>query len=130
MVEPRAAAPQNRTELACQSLLGAPAPALRTEAEWRHYAGGCEIAARCWHQPTSCCLDEASAGLDAASRSCAPTSIFVICVRRAGAYRWSGPLTCMDEVDLNDPVIVLHSGVSWRLTKSCPLIAQTRPRQL
>ena len=117
----RAAAPQIEQELARQSLLE------HQHQRVRELNGGhrrrVEIARALLHQPDILLLDEASAGLDAASRHALNQHIRNLCAERELTVVWATHL--MDEVDLNDPVIVLHSGRVLAADQAAGIIAQT-----
>lgn len=117
----RAAAPRIEQELARQSLLE------HRNQRVRELNGGhrrrVEIARALLHQPDILLLDEASAGLDPASRLALNQHIRTLCAERQITVVWTTHL--MDEIALNDPVIVLHRGRVLAADNAADIIAQT-----
>lgn len=122
----RAAAPRIEQELARQSLLE------HQHRRVRELNGGhrrrVEIARALLHQPDILLLDEASAGLDPASRLALNQHIRTLCAERQLTVVWTTHL--MDEIALDDPVIVLHCGRVLAADSAAGIIAQTSQANL
>lgn len=67
-----------------------------------------EIARALLHQPAVLLLDEATVGLDAASRNAITAHVHDICVEDRLTVLWATHLT--DEVSPSDDVVILHRG--------------------
>ncbi|GGB93279.1 ABC transporter substrate-binding protein [Marinobacterium zhoushanense] len=67
-----------------------------------------EIARALLHQPSILLLDEASAGLDVASRQAINRAVRDLCRQRGLTVLWATHL--LEEVKPEDPVIILHKG--------------------
>ncbi len=117
----RAAAPRIEQELARQSLLE------HQHQRVRQLNGGhrrrVEIARALLHQPDILLLDEASAGLDPASRLALNQHIRALCRERQLTVVWATHL--MDEIAMDDPVVVLHRGRILAADSSASIIART-----
>lgn len=117
----RAAAPLIEQELVRQSLLA------HQHQRVRELNGGhrrrVEIARALLHQPDILLLDEASAGLDPASRLALNQHIRTLCAEQQITVVWTTHL--MDEIALNDPVVVLHGGRVLAASSAEGVIAQT-----
>jgi len=102
----RIAAPRIEQELERQSLLS------RRNEPVRQLNGGhrrrVEIARALLHQPSILLLDEATAGLDPASRNALNQHVRQLCRERELTVVWTTHL--MDEVQPDDPVVLLDRG--------------------
>nr|WP_246590167.1 ABC transporter ATP-binding protein [Marinobacterium ramblicola] len=67
-----------------------------------------EIARALLHAPSILLLDEASAGLDVASRRAINNAVRTLCHERGLTVLWATHL--LEEVQPEDPVIILHRG--------------------
>ena len=68
----------------------------------------CEIARALMHDPAILLLDEATVGLDAASRAGIVDHVHDLCADRGLTVLWATHLT--DEVRATDQVVILHQG--------------------
>jgi len=117
----RTAAPRIEEELARQSLLE------HQHKRVRQLNGGprrrVEIARALLHDPDILLLDEASAGLDPASRLALNQHIRSLCAERQLTVVWTTHL--MDEVAQEDPVIMLYRGRILAQDTAASIIART-----
>jgi len=117
----RAAAPRIEQELARQSLLE------HQHQRVRQLNGGhrrrVEIARALLHQPDILLLDEASAGLDPASRLALNQHVRTLCRECQLTVVWATHL--MDEIAMDDPVVVLHRGRILAADSSASIVART-----
>lgn len=67
-----------------------------------------EIARALLHRPDILLLDEASAGLDVASRQAINKAVRKLCDERGLTVLWATHL--LEEISLDDPVVILHRG--------------------
>ncbi|SEF96962.1 ABC transporter ATP-binding protein [Marinobacterium lutimaris] len=84
----------------------------RTKDKVRSLNGGhrrrVEIARALLHRPDILLLDEASAGLDVASRQAINKAVRQLCEERGLTVLWATHL--LEEISLDDPVVILHRG--------------------
>ncbi|WP_092288567.1 ABC transporter ATP-binding protein [Halopseudomonas sabulinigri] len=122
----RAAAPRIEAELARQHLLE------RQHEKVRQLNGGhrrrVEIARALLHQPRILLLDEASVGLDTASRAALNQHVRALCAEQQLTVIWTTHL--LDEIHDADPVIMLSRGRVVASGEAAELVRQQQAADL